>query len=152
MGSPWCVHSAVPTGTECFPCNPSFFVPTQLINQQNHKIISPLPFFHIYGLTVSLLYCAWKGQQIITMSGRFDLETFCQLVQEYQPKRAHLVPLFWACPNTPSWTTIIWRACNKLSVLQLLCQVTSNWLTRTDCHVRLSKRWACWSCLLSWGR
>jgi 4-coumarate--CoA ligase len=92
LGSPWCVHSDVPTGTECFPCNPSFFVPTQLIIQQNHKIISPLPFFHIYGLTVSLLYCAWKGQQIITMSGRFDLETFCQLVQEHQPKRAHLVP------------------------------------------------------------
>jgi 4-coumarate--CoA ligase len=59
---------------------------------QNHKLISPLPFFHIYGLVVSLFYCAWKGQQVITMSGRFDLAEFCQLVQDHQPERAHLVP------------------------------------------------------------
>jgi hypothetical protein len=26
------------------------------------------------------------------MSDRFDLESFCQLVQEHQPDRAHLVP------------------------------------------------------------
>ena len=26
------------------------------------------------------------------MSGRFDLEDFCKLVQEHQPQRAHLVP------------------------------------------------------------
>eukprot|EP00977_Amphora_coffeiformis_P020579 scaffold8374_cov175-Amphora_coffeaeformis.AAC.18 len=58
----------------------------------NHKLVSPLPFFHIYGLTVSLLYCAWKGQTIITNSGRFDLAQFCELVQEHKPERAHLVP------------------------------------------------------------
>lgn len=29
---------------------------------------------------------------MITMSGRFDLETFCRLVQEHRPQRAHLVP------------------------------------------------------------
>ena len=39
-----------------------------------------------------MLYCAWKGQQVITMSDRFDLETFCRLVQEHRPQRAHLVP------------------------------------------------------------
>jgi acyl-CoA synthetase (AMP-forming)/AMP-acid ligase II len=59
---------------------------------QDHKLISPLPFFHIYGMLVSLLYCAWRGQELITMSERFDLEWFCQLVQEHQPHRAHLVP------------------------------------------------------------
>jgi len=58
----------------------------------NHKLISPLPFFHIYGYLVSALYTAWQGQEIITMSGRFDLELFCQLVEKYQPQRAHLVP------------------------------------------------------------
>jgi 4-coumarate--CoA ligase len=58
----------------------------------DQKLISPLPFFHIYAFTFSMLYCAWQGQQIITMSGRFDLERFCQLVEEHQPERAHLVP------------------------------------------------------------
>jgi len=49
-------------------------------------------FFHIYAYTVSMLYPAWKGQTVITKSGRFDLEQFCQLVQEHKPERAHLVP------------------------------------------------------------
>jgi len=59
---------------------------------RDHKLISPLPFFHIYGIMASLLYSGWKGQELITMSDRFDLERFCQLVQEHEPERAHLVP------------------------------------------------------------
>lgn len=39
-----------------------------------------------------MLYCAWQGQPVITMSGRFDLDTFCRLVEQHQPQRAHLVP------------------------------------------------------------
>jgi 4-coumarate--CoA ligase len=58
----------------------------------NHKLISPLPFFHIYAFTVSMMYPAWKGNTVITNSGRFDLEQFCQLVEEHKPERAHLVP------------------------------------------------------------
>jgi len=58
----------------------------------DHKLISPLPFFHIYAFTVSMLYCAWTGNQVITNSGRFDFETFCKLVDEHKPQRAHLVP------------------------------------------------------------
>jgi len=58
----------------------------------DHKLISPLPMFHIYGFVVSALYPAWCGQQLITMSGRFDLEIFCQLIEKYQPQRAHIVP------------------------------------------------------------
>lgn len=50
------------------------------------------PFFHIYAFTGTMLYCAWRGQQVITTSTRFDLEQFCRLVQEHQPQRAHLVP------------------------------------------------------------
>jgi 4-coumarate--CoA ligase len=59
---------------------------------QDHKLICPLPMFHIYAFEVALLYCAWKGQQVITMSGRFDMEQFCSLLEEHQPERAHLVP------------------------------------------------------------
>ena len=55
-------------------------------------MFTKLPFFHIYGCVVSLLYCGWKGHQIITTSGRFDLEQFCSLVQEHKPERSHLVP------------------------------------------------------------
>jgi acyl-CoA synthetase (AMP-forming)/AMP-acid ligase II len=58
----------------------------------HHQLITPLPFFHIYAFTVSMLYCAWKGQTMICTSGRFDLEQFCKLVQQYRPERAHLVP------------------------------------------------------------
>jgi len=58
----------------------------------NDTLISPLPFFHIYGLTVSSIYSAWKGIPVVTMSGRFDLELFLSLVEEHTPTRAHLVP------------------------------------------------------------
>jgi 4-coumarate--CoA ligase len=58
----------------------------------NHKVISPLPFFHIYAFTVSMLYPAWKGHTVITNSGRFDLELFCKTVEEHKPERSHLVP------------------------------------------------------------
>jgi 4-coumarate--CoA ligase len=59
---------------------------------QSHKLISPLPMFHTYAFLVALWYCAWKGQELITMSGRFDLERFCQILEERKPERAHLVP------------------------------------------------------------
>lgn len=59
---------------------------------ESHKLISPLPMFHIYAYTYALLYSAWKGHELITMSARFDLERFCQLVEEHKPERAHLVP------------------------------------------------------------
>lgn len=59
---------------------------------QHDKVISPLPFYHIYAFTVSMMYTAWKGNTIITMSGRFDFERFCQLIEQHRPVRAHLVP------------------------------------------------------------
>lgn len=59
---------------------------------EHHKLITPLPFFHIYGYLCSLMYPAWQGQEVITNSDRFDLETFCDVVQEHKPERAHLVP------------------------------------------------------------
>lgn len=59
---------------------------------QDHKLISPLPFFHIYGMLASLLYCGWRGQELITTSAQFDLAKYCQLVEEHKPQRSHLVP------------------------------------------------------------
>ena len=57
----------------------------------NQRLISPLPFFHIYGWLVSAIYSAWQGQEMITMQ-KFDLETFCEAVEKHRPHRAHLVP------------------------------------------------------------
>lgn len=56
------------------------------------KFIGPLPFFHIYAFTVTMLYLARSGNTVITNSGRFDLEAFCQQVEKYRPVRSHLVP------------------------------------------------------------
>ena len=39
-----------------------------------------------------MLHCGWRGHELITSSGRFDLEEFCSVVQEHQPERSHLVP------------------------------------------------------------
>jgi 4-coumarate--CoA ligase len=55
-------------------------------------LICPLPFFHIYGILASVLYCGWRGQELITTSDRFDLAKFCELVQTHRPQRSHLVP------------------------------------------------------------
>jgi acyl-CoA synthetase (AMP-forming)/AMP-acid ligase II len=58
----------------------------------HHSLITPLPFFHIYAFTAAMLYTGYSGHTLITMSQRFDLETFCKLVQTHRPERAHLVP------------------------------------------------------------
>lgn len=55
-------------------------------------LLSPLPFFHIYGMVASLMYSGWKGHPLLTMSGRFDFELMLNLIKEHQPTTAHLVP------------------------------------------------------------
>ena len=57
-----------------------------------HSIFSPLPFFHIYALTFSLLFSAWQGLTLLTMSKKFNLTKFCEIIQDRQPERCHLVP------------------------------------------------------------
>jgi acyl-CoA synthetase (AMP-forming)/AMP-acid ligase II len=54
-------------------------------------IISPLPFFHIYGFMYSVHIAAHNGCTLVTMP-RFDMEVFCQLVETHKATRAHLVP------------------------------------------------------------
>lgn len=41
---------------------------------------------------MSLVNSAWKGNTVITNSGRFDFVQFLELVKEHRPNRAHLVP------------------------------------------------------------
>lgn len=53
---------------------------------------TPLPFFHIYGFLIPMLYPAWQGSTLITTSGRYDLKVLCQLVQEHKPTRGYLAP------------------------------------------------------------
>jgi acyl-CoA synthetase (AMP-forming)/AMP-acid ligase II len=55
-------------------------------------LLSPLPFFHIYGMLVSMLYSGWKGNPVLTMSGRFDFVLMLEMIKEYEPSHAHLVP------------------------------------------------------------
>lgn len=59
---------------------------------QSTGVVSPLPFFHIYGMVVSMMYYGWKNRPLYTMSGKFDLELLLQLTQEHKPTHAHLVP------------------------------------------------------------
>jgi 4-coumarate--CoA ligase len=56
------------------------------------RLLSPLPFFHIYGMVASLMYSAWKGNPLLTMSGRFDLKLLLDMMKDHQPSNAHLVP------------------------------------------------------------
>ena len=57
--------------------------------------ISPLPMFHIYGFSVSLLQQAWSGRTLVTMKN-FDFNRYCELVDSYSKQnvqmRSHLVP------------------------------------------------------------
>lgn len=55
-------------------------------------LFSPLPFFHIYGMVVSMMFYGWKGMPVYTMSGRFDFELMLDMIQNYKPSHAHLVP------------------------------------------------------------
>ncbi|VEU33622.1 unnamed protein product [Pseudo-nitzschia multistriata] len=55
-------------------------------------LFSPLPFFHIYGMVVSMMYYGWKDLPILTISGRFDFELMLEMIQKYRPSNAHLVP------------------------------------------------------------
>ncbi|MCA9839242.1 MAG: 4-coumarate--CoA ligase family protein [Trueperaceae bacterium] len=50
-----------------------------------------LPFYHIYGMVVIMLYGLYKGATVVTMP-RFDMEQFLGIVQNYKVSYANLVP------------------------------------------------------------
>merc|ERR1712167_103257 len=54
-------------------------------------LMSPLPFFHIYGFTASLNITLFYNSTLVTMPA-FDLEKFLRVVQDRKCSRAHLVP------------------------------------------------------------
>src|SRR5687767_2002296 len=54
-------------------------------------LIGILPFFHIYGMVVTLGYGLASGTTIVTLP-RFDLEQFLQTIQDRRVTVAHLVP------------------------------------------------------------
>jgi acyl-CoA synthetase (AMP-forming)/AMP-acid ligase II len=50
-----------------------------------------LPFFHIYGLVVTMLLGLWSGATLVVMS-RFELEQYLDLVERYRATVLHVVP------------------------------------------------------------
>lgn len=55
-------------------------------------LLSPLPMFHIYPLTLGLLFHLWHGTTYVSMSGPFSIAKFCELVEKYGATRAHVAP------------------------------------------------------------
>jgi len=55
------------------------------------RILTFLPFFHIYGLTVMLHQTVWRGFTTVVMP-RFGLEDWCRHVQHYKITYSYVVP------------------------------------------------------------
>jgi acyl-CoA synthetase (AMP-forming)/AMP-acid ligase II len=50
-----------------------------------------LPFFHIYGLSVTMLLGLWSGATLVVMP-KFELEPYLDLVERYRATVLHVVP------------------------------------------------------------
>ncbi|KAI9372082.1 hypothetical protein BJX61DRAFT_466536 [Aspergillus egyptiacus] len=55
------------------------------------RILAFLPFFHIYGLTCLVHQTIYQGYELVVMS-KFDLEKWCQHVQNYRITFSYVVP------------------------------------------------------------
>ncbi|KIV94686.1 hypothetical protein PV10_02430 [Exophiala mesophila] len=58
---------------------------------QGDKVLACLPFFHIYGLNVLIHLPVYAGVQTLVLQ-RFDLEKWCQVVQDHQITFSYIVP------------------------------------------------------------
>ncbi|KAK3077137.1 hypothetical protein LTS18_011120, partial [Coniosporium uncinatum] len=58
---------------------------------QGDRILAFLPFFHIYGLTCLIHQSMYSGLVLIVMP-KFEIERFCQIVQEHKVSFIYLVP------------------------------------------------------------
>lgn len=65
--------------------------PTGGPNGKGDKLLAFLPFFHIYGLTVLIHHSFWAGYELVVMP-RFDLENFCQVIQQHKITMGYVVP------------------------------------------------------------
>ena len=75
-------HNLVANVTQC--------VPIEGI-EEGEITVGILPFYHIYGMTVILSMALQRGATVITMP-KFEMEDFCELVQNHKIKSAYLVP------------------------------------------------------------
>ena len=55
------------------------------------RIMGFLPFFHIYGLTCLLHQCIVVGWTLVVLP-KFDIDTFCRVIQDYRITFAYIVP------------------------------------------------------------
>ncbi|KAL4807169.1 hypothetical protein BDV18DRAFT_113735 [Aspergillus unguis] len=55
------------------------------------RLLAFLPFFHIYGLTCLVHQTLYKGYELVVMA-KFDLEKWCQHVQNYRITFSYVVP------------------------------------------------------------
>ncbi|KAL4944777.1 hypothetical protein BDV06DRAFT_72571 [Aspergillus oleicola] len=58
---------------------------------KNDRILAFLPFFHIYGLTCLVHQSLYQGYELVVMA-KFDLERWCQHVQDYKITFSYVVP------------------------------------------------------------
>lgn len=55
------------------------------------KLLACLPFFHIYGLTATILVPIYSGIKVVVLA-QFELEKFCRLIQDHGITYAYVVP------------------------------------------------------------
>jgi 4-coumarate--CoA ligase len=55
------------------------------------KILACLPFFHIYGLTATILLPTYSGVKIVVLP-QFEIENFCRLIQDHGITYIYVVP------------------------------------------------------------
>ena len=53
--------------------------------------IGLLPFFHIYGLSCLIHFSILKGSSVVIIP-KYDLSTFCRIIQDYRVNRILIVP------------------------------------------------------------
>jgi 4-coumarate--CoA ligase len=61
------------------------------LSWQHDRIVSFLPFFHIYGLTCLIHQAMYAGLELVVMS-KFGLEAFCSHIQKLKCTFAYVVP------------------------------------------------------------
>lgn len=65
--------------------------PPSKIGSEGDKILACLPFFHIYGLTATILLPMYSGVKIFVLA-QFEIEKFCHLIQQHGITYSYVVP------------------------------------------------------------
>jgi acyl-CoA synthetase (AMP-forming)/AMP-acid ligase II len=59
--------------------------------EHDDTVAAVLPFFHIYGMTVTMNYCLWRGATVVCFE-RYDRETFPERLEHFGVTRLYAVP------------------------------------------------------------